>query len=59
MKNIFGEEMQSITKCRHCGKPRMEHKAVTRECPKGMKHRTVGYTYFGPEKFEAKPTKEK
>lgn len=42
------------TKCKNCGKPKGEHNATTQECPKGTKHRTLGYTTFGPGKFEPK-----
>lgn len=45
--------MNRLAKCK-CGAPLMHHKAVTLECPKGVKHRTLGYTSFGPEVFELK-----
>lgn len=41
-----------ITKCKNCGKLNGDHNATTQECPKGKKHRTLGYVTFGPEKFE-------
>jgi ribosomal protein L32 len=40
-------------KCKNCGKPELEHRAKTAECPAGPKKR-VGYIQYGPTKFEAK-----
>jgi hypothetical protein len=37
-------------KCAHCGKTRGNHNAMTKACPLGQKHRTVGYTAFHPTK---------
>lgn len=48
--------------CKHCKKPRMEHRADTEECPNGRAHRTIGYTSYGPNVYEAdlkKPTTAK
>lgn len=38
-------------KCLHCNKPRTAHTSVLAECPVGSKHRTLGYTQYGPTIF--------
>lgn len=50
--------MNRLAKCK-CGAPLMHHNAITLECPKGAKHRTLGYSSFGPEVFELKIQKNK
>jgi hypothetical protein len=37
-------------KCGRCGKRRGDHKAVTLECPYGLRDRSGGYS-FGRERF--------
>ncbi len=37
---------ESRVKCSHCGKWRSDHNAMTKACPIGSKHRTVGYTQY-------------
>lgn len=51
--DLFGEPIKPRPKCKHCGKVDWDHRSKTRECPAGAKHRTVGYTSFGPTTFEA------
>lgn len=38
-------------KCKHCKKPKGEHRAKTFECPFGLKT-SIGYTNFGKTVFE-------
>lgn len=37
---------QFSNKCANCGKPRDQHNALTKACPIGRKHRTIGYTQY-------------
>ena len=51
---VFGADVKKPL-CVHCGKPRYEHKAVTFHCPKGSKHRTLGYMdYSKTDRFQEK-----
>jgi hypothetical protein len=45
-------------KCKLCGKERGKHKAVTLQCPIGMKSR-IGYTSYSNQIFVAKATRKK
>lgn len=45
-------------KCKHCGLPRGQHKAVSFQCPaKWSRGRAVGYTHFLETVFEPKPVR--
>lgn len=47
--------MLDSRKCKNCGKPGYLHNTVTKACPIGKRHRTVGYTqYHAVNKFEPK-----
>lgn len=50
--DLDGKLLVPQPKCKHCGKTKGYHKAYTYECPKGMKHRVIGYTMYGPEVYE-------
>lgn len=39
-------------KCKNCGKSAFDHMAGTGECPRGKKHRVVGYRHYGPAKYQ-------
>mgnify|MGYP001568286952 CR=1 FL=1 len=52
--DLFGSPIKPRPKCKNCGKDDNQHKAVTRECPLGTKHRTLGYSSYGRTVFEAK-----
>lgn len=52
--DLNGKPVPQLPKCKHCGKTKLDHRAKTAECPRGMKHRTVGYTSYGPTTFEPK-----
>lgn len=55
--DLLGNPIRPRPICAKCGKPAADHRAGTRECPVGQKHRTVGYTNYGPGVFEAKPAR--
>jgi DNA gyrase subunit A len=50
---VFHPEGYIPPKCIHCRKTMGYHRAVTYECPTGMKTR-IGYTEFGPTRWEPK-----
>jgi hypothetical protein len=43
--DLYGKPLV-VERCLYCGKVQGEHKANTRHCPEGRKHRTFGYSYF-------------
>lgn len=55
-RKMFDFSIKKPEKCKNCKKLKGHHKYKTMECPKGMKTR-IGYTQYGPEKFELKEDK--
>lgn len=44
---------RAVVKCSMCKKPKGDHKAVTLNCPMGMKHRAGVVSYFNTQVFVA------
>jgi len=58
-RDLYGNPIKPRPKCANCGKEDWHHRAKTHECPKGRKHRVMGYMEYGPEVFADIPRKNK
>lgn len=48
--------MKKQIRCKHCNRPRGDHKALTFHCPIGNKHVSMGFTQYSQRfVFEPKP----
>jgi hypothetical protein len=47
---LSDQPFQIIAKCKHCGRAKNQHRAVTLECPKG-KRTPRGYLGFATKRF--------
>lgn len=54
-KDLFGDPIPFVPKCKQCGHEKYNHRASNGACPFGRKDRTGGYSFHENQFYEPKP----